>query len=131
MLVDRHVGRDLSDERVVRRLLSSNAGVRKFESGELEVYNIGAAQDNHGLGQVPYGYSVDLKCVVSNLNYAVGETVPFPLWSGAHVLSVTATQIRITMFGTVGSRISLPNKSSGAVSFINEASWRLILKAWV
>lgn len=121
---------DISDPRVLRRILA-DSGFKTYDSGELTIENVGASQGNHGLGGYPMGMMAFLKCVSANLNYTVGEIVEFPVWSGpGHMLTATATQIRMNMWGVTNSRIQLPNKTSGGLSYITEANWRLIMKAW-
>jgi hypothetical protein len=88
----------------------------------------------HGLGAAPTMVELELKCITTDLGYAVGDRVPFnsnfavagPTYHGACV-SFNATNIYIS---TAATSIIIPPLAGGAGAAITTANWKWVARAF-
>lgn len=108
------------------------AGVTRFTSGEISVSS--NASTAHGLGQVPFGYSVSLRCKTAEGGYSVGDEIMLPTHSYSGGAGGTPSGSTVwadtTSVGVVDNILSINNKSTALQFIINAANWRFIFKAW-
>ena len=110
-----------------------NAGFTSyFESAQ---QNIGSGFANsitvsHGLGAQPKLMYIGLKCVTTDLGYAVGDEINWPTGSyyaiGGFVTWTSTTQCGFV----VNANLQIPNKGTGTFSTITYANWKVIIRAW-
>ena len=107
--------------------------LRTYKSPDLSIANSGSVTMEHGLGSVPVGVFISLKCAVAEMGYAVGDVIILSAQSdpnsSAEGLSVikTATQL-IALVGENGPGM-YPNKTGGGGGILTAAKWKLILTA--
>lgn len=105
-----------------------------FESAEQTITSAGALTLAHGLGVLPKLIQVFIKCQTAEYNYSVGDQIPAPVFnSDGTMLGVSvvfdSTNLNIR-FGNNAQNWNIPNKSTGALSAINNANWKAIFRAW-
>jgi hypothetical protein len=86
----------------------------------------------HGLGQKPSLVMVTFKNATAELNYSVGDEIPFtgPSTGAATVSGPTAvfdtTNVTIVLQGSV----RVPNKTTQTDSAITATNWKIVVRAW-
>lgn len=96
-----------------------------YESSEQTITNGSAITLTHSLGAIPKLVITELVCKTTNLGWAVGDR----LTSTAPYVSTVynTTQVILAVYS---SGINIVNKSTGALSAITAASWKLVVRAW-
>lgn len=105
-----------------------------YTSGDQSWTNGGTVTLSHGFGSAPSRVSVDLICVITEGNYAVGSVLPMGptqfAVSGATGYGfqtyVTATNVNIRV---ISNGIELWNATTNAGGVITPANWRFRVKA--
>lgn len=86
----------------------------------------------HGLGVKPTRITAALVCKTANINYAVGDEIPYPVYAtdsgGSTGLSVVATTTQIFVRMGISNHVIL-DKASGATTFFTAANWDIIIRA--
>lgn len=110
-----------------------------YESDEQIITPGGSLTLNHGLSKEPKIITAYLKCISANLNYAVGDKVEVSTavvvtgldanTAGINV-QFTDTQLLVRFGPRAGSTFIILDKSSGVLTNIVNANWKLILRAW-
>lgn len=113
----------------------SNLGIplaNGFESSEQTITADTTTNVAHGLGSQPKLSFAVLRCKTAELNYSVGDEVatPFVAVQGGTDKGVSVGTDGTNVFFTVTDEIVLPNKSTGALSTITNANWRIVLRAY-
>lgn len=85
---------------------------------------------NHGLGRLPDGHQVVIRCTTANLGYAVGEEVMLSDSYGDYgqMSYANATQVGIH---PAAAGIHIISKTTDAGALITTSSWRWVLRAWI
>lgn len=105
-----------------------------YTSGDQSWTNGGTVTLSHGFGSAPSRVSVDLICVITEGNYAVGSVLPMgPTQFAVSGVTgygfqtyVTATNINIRV---ISNGIQLWNATTNAGGVITPANWRFRVKA--
>lgn len=86
---------------------------------------------SHGLGAVPFSYSVHLRCKTAELGYAVGDEVQITSNIDADGGRRNATSVNETSitFTPLINNYFLPVKNTAAPGNITAANWRLVFRA--
>lgn len=109
-----------------------------YESEEQIITAGGLLTLNHGLSNQPKLITACIKCTSPNLNYNVGDKVEVGInviWPGADAattginVNATSSQLLVRYAPRSGTFFIL-DKSTGALSSITNANWKLILRAW-
>jgi len=79
----------------------------------------------HGLAKLPKQVWLELKCLVAEIGYAVGDRVSFVAPASASV-SFNAVNITVALAVTIPTLI---NPTSNAAAAITPANWNLLVKA--
>jgi len=99
-----------------------------YSSGEIAITSGGLVQLTHGLNSTPESFTFLLKCVTAEANYSVGdELVINHSESVSAIISSTNIDLR---YNSATSVFSVPNKTSGTLTALTNANWKLIVKAW-
>ena len=107
--------------------------LRTYKSPDLSIANRGSVTVEHGLGSVPVGVFISLKCAVAEMGYAVGDVIVLSAQSdpegSVEGLSVIKTETQlIAIVGSNGPGM-YPNKTGGGGGILTAAKWKLILTA--
>lgn len=108
---------------------------KSFESSQQTITSAGALTLAHGLGVKPKLYLAFLQCTTADLNYSVGDEVPYFLSTGQAVnnqgvsMVPDATNLNVR-FGSNVSVFSIPNKTTGVTANITITSWKFVARAW-
>ena len=79
---------------------------------------------NHNIGLVPK-ISAYLKNATTDLNYAVGDVIPFSASDNATVaLTPSINRTSISIIGNSASPLAINNKTTGTRAAITQANWR-------
>jgi len=92
----------------------------------------------HGLGSVPELISYTLTCTSADAGYAVGDKIQIPLNNGqsysnnnyGYTTQVTTTDISIAIVNGTGPLV-IVNKSTRALTALDETKWTLVVQAYV
>lgn len=88
----------------------------------------------HGLGAVPEIVMFTLTCTTIDAGYSVGDKIMIPLNVAAstygYSTEVTSTQIKIRVINGTGP-LQIINKSTNAITPLDEANWTLLVQAYV
>lgn len=108
------------------------AGVTKFTSTDQTITNGGTLTIAHGLGAVPFGFSIYYVCQTAEQGYSIGDVVQ--CFSGdtngnrGIMVTVDATNLVVIM-GSSGQQML--NKSTGTSVSMTNANWKIRFKAWI
>lgn len=113
----------------------SNLGIplaNGFESSEQTITADTTTNVAHGLSAVPKIAFGILRCKTAELNYSVGDEVamPFVAVQGGTDKGVSVGTDGTNVFFTVTDEIVIPDKTSGTLSTITNANWRIVLRAY-
>lgn len=113
---------------------------KKYDIGENAITAGGLVTLTHPMGQKFAGIALKLRCATAELGYSIGDEVS--IGAGLTISGTTsrgcmpytqasdeATKIYIR-FGSDAQSFNLLNKSTGTISAITNANWRLIGTAW-
>lgn len=106
---------------------------KSYESAEQTVSNAGQLILPHGLGGAPRLVQLLLVCKAAEAGYSIGDVVA--LYDGAignsnDGMSVIYGTVNITVrYGAVSGPIVM-NASTGLVTRLTPANWRLVVRAW-
>ena len=107
--------------------------LRTYKSPDLSIANSGSVTVAHGLGSVPVGVFISLKCAVAEMGYAVGDVIVLSaqsdLTNGAEGLSVIKTATQLIAIVCSNGPGEYPNKTGGGGGVLTAAKWKLILTA--
>lgn len=107
-------------------------GLQRFEATTAIPTN--SVSLSHGLGGMPFFYSVSFRCVSpqAGLDYVAGDEVPANRDDGINITTVTpwanATTIGISFY-TSSNNIRLATKTGSTVIALNPANWQLVFRA--
>lgn len=109
-----------------------------YESAELTVNNGSGGALAHGLGVIPSLIKVVAVCKVGEDGYTAGMEVDIsntqPTWTSGTPYSVgvvvAADATNITYRQGSTQAFGVMNLSTGSNTFITEANWRLVIRAW-
>ena len=108
-------------------------GLRTYKSPDLSIANSGSVTMDHGLGSVPVGVFISLKCAVAEMGYAVGDVIVLSAQSdpanGVEGLSVIKTETQLIATVCSNGPGEYPNKTGGGGGVLTAAKWKLILTA--
>lgn len=109
------------------------AGDYSFTTAEISIVAAATSTDAHGLGGMPDRIKTILRCKTADLGYAVGDDVEAPLafYNGyesnnAQVFA-NATNLKSVQGST---RWWIAHATTGVVTLITPASWKMVIKAW-
>lgn len=109
------------------------SGEYSFTTAEISIVAAAASTDAHGLGGLPDRVRTILRCKTADLGYAVGDEVEaaYAFYNGyesnnAQVFT-TATNLKSIQGST---RWCIAHATSGSVSVITPANWKMVIKAW-
>lgn len=107
-----------------------------FTSAEQTITAAGPLTLAHSLSAAPVFVQVRLKCTTAEFNYSVGDEII----ANSHMQSSgtgrgvsvvpDATNLNIR-YGSFANTFSVLNKTTGAEGNITNASWKMIVRAWV
>ena len=107
---------------------------RRFESAEQEVPTVSGTpiEVPHGLGAVPFGSSVALRCKTAEGGWSVGDEFPMVHYHTTGI-GISAPYATDTVVGWqyVSARPQILEKGSATVFAFTPASWRLVFRAWL
>lgn len=115
--------------------ITANYLTRGYDSGNLIITAGGPLTLTHGLGIAPKWRAYILKCLTTDIGYAVGDEididVQIPSGNASAGLSavVNATTFSIR-FGSSAQTFALPNKGTGASQNITNSRWALVMRAY-
>lgn len=118
-------------------LVSSSPFSKSFSSVGQVITAAGALVLVHGLGAMPFGVLLCLRCLVGEANYVAGDEVAVALGSldtlaanrGVSVVpDITNLNIR---FGSGANTFIVPDKTTGASTALTNANWTAVFKAWL
>jgi len=92
----------------------------------------------HGLGVVPKGFSIRLRCVSTDINYSVNDEIDISgLMQAYYVVQggctwCNKTHIGFTTAGIFSNSImtTLPNKTTGVMGSAKANKWKIVIRAW-
>jgi len=92
----------------------------------------------HGLGSVPEVVSYTLTCTSADAGYAVGDKIQIPLNNGesyssnsyGYTTQISTTDIKVAVVNGAGPLV-IVNKSSRALTALDETKWTLVVQAYV
>ena len=107
--------------------------LRTYKSPDLSIANSGSVTVEHGLGSVPVGVFVSLKCAVAEMGYAVGDVIVLSPQadptSAVEGLSVIKTATQLIASVCANGPGEYPIKTGGDSAALTAAKWKLILTA--
>lgn len=105
---------------------------RFFESTDQTVTPNSTLNVAHGLGARPKMFTVTLKCVTPEFNYAAGDEVFFSYnyIAGVSVIQASADATNVIINYT-GANTRVLNKTAQVEQTITSANWRFVVRAWV
>jgi hypothetical protein len=115
----------------VKAAIEADITGRRFESSGQTLD--GDASVSHGLGAVPFQYSVVAKCTSANNGYSVGDEISLTSLSDAPGVVGYNTYATSTVVGfrANGSspNIRAVNKTTGSLFTLTSANWQLVFRA--
>lgn len=108
-------------------------GEYSYTTAEISIAAGTASVDAHGLGGLPDRIKTIIRCKTADLGYAVGDEVEaaYAFYNGYESnnaqVSANATALRTTQGAT---RWWIAHATTGTVTQITAASWKLVVKAW-
>lgn len=109
------------------------AGEYSYTTSELALTAVAVSTDAHGLGGVPDRVKAIMRCKTADLGYAVGDEieVAYSFYNGyehnnAQVLT-NATNLK-SIQGA--SRWMIAHATTGIITVVTAASWKLVIKVW-
>lgn len=104
-----------------------------YDSGEQTITSGGFLTLTHGLGGRPSLVHATLRCKTAEHGYAVDEEIDAQVFENADrgvVLERKATTI-VVLFGTAANVFTAKDTTTRAGLFLTNASWRLIVRAYL
>lgn len=124
---------NLSSKTLTLPPANTPALVPSYTSPEQTISNAGTATLTHGLGAIPKLVQLRLVCKAGDAGYSIGDEI---IWGTVMAgndrgvgITVSATEI-IYRFLNNASPMVYTNKSTGAITTLTNASWRLVIRAW-
>lgn len=124
---------NLSSKTITLPTANTPALVPSYTSAEQTISNAGTGTLTHGLGSMPKLVQLRLVCKTAEAGYSIGDEI---LWGTANIgndrgvsISMSATEIAYR-YVNVASPFSYPNKTTGALTTLTNANWRLVVRAW-
>ena len=122
---------DNSTKIATTAFVASNGGVftKSFQSTALTMTAASGASIAHGLGGRPKFIYAYIRCLTAELNYAIGDEVPFPIEVnnfGVNAWSDGTSNIRYW----IATSFRLPNATTGGDNAITYANWQLFIRAY-
>lgn len=108
-------------------------GEYSYSTAEITVATAAITTDAHGLGGVPDRIKTIIRCKVADLGYSIGDEVEvaYAFYNGYESNNVqvyaNVTNLRATQGVT---RWWLAHATTGVVTAITPASWKMVIKAW-
>lgn len=109
------------------------AGITKFTSSDQTITADSILNVAHGLGSVPFGFTVTLKCTTTDQGWGVGDEIHTGgslntqgTDDGFHSYA-DATNVNIL----TGASLIVLNKSTFNDAGLTLANWRYVVRAWV
>ncbi|WP_374382926.1 hypothetical protein [Dongia sp.] len=108
-------------------------GEYSYTTAEVSIAIGTASVDAHGLGGLPDRIKTIIRCKTADLGYGVGDEVEvaYAFYNGYESnnvqISANATNLRASQGAT---RWWIAHATTGAVTLITPASWKLVVKAW-
>ena len=107
---------------------------KSYTSAEQTISNAGTGTLTHGLGGMPALVQVRLICKTAEQGYSINDEVII----GYHVLSgadkgltvVPGASSIVYRYSNVAAPLTLPDKTTGAISAITNDNWRMVVRAW-
>jgi hypothetical protein len=117
------------------RVYTPSALTREFTSAEQSITAAGALTIAHGLGARPKLCRLFIRCATAEGGYAIGDEVEVDINapnSGANQgqavwLDATNANVR---FSTAASTLVIAHKTTGGMTAITNANWRLLVRCW-
>jgi hypothetical protein len=116
---------------------STSGFTSSYTSSAQTITSAGSLALAHGLGAMPTLIQLRLKCTTAEFNYSVDDELiinPGISTTGTQNRGVAvvpdSTNVNIR-FGSAASAIEGMDKTSGALAALTNASWNLIVRAWV
>jgi hypothetical protein len=110
--------------------LGSLATVSIYTSPELTYVNGGVSTVAHGLGKTPLFWTAIMRCVATDLNYAVGDEIPIQGdYNQISTYSVSANATNFT-FSIYNAGLCIAGKNGGATfGVLTPSKWRIVFRA--
>ncbi len=108
-----------------------------FTSTDQTITAAGLLTIAHGLGAIPFDYTIDLVNTSAEFNYSVGDTVKpqtmqYSIAGNGKGVSIVPDATNLVIrFGNDGNTFNILNKTTGVEQEITNASWDLRIKAWL
>jgi len=108
---------------------------KSFTSSEQTITSAGSLTIPHGLSASPLLIQARLICKTAEIGYSIGDEVVLSMYGSDAVNSFGASVVIDTInidirYGSHANVFLLINKTTGAVSSITLANWKLIVRAW-
>lgn len=110
----------------------SDGGGFYFESADLSASNGASGSAAHSLGGVPRMVIGVLKCITGDIGYTAGDHIQIgvPGWNQSNRGIMVGGDSANVFYTRGSSTLHLVNKGTGVDDTVNNARWKVVIRAW-